>query len=140
MEPEKKEEQKPEPTADEHHVKSLRTYQGDIEEALAKNNGSISSVVIAEQKRREKTLDEPVQQAKSQTRNKFFLFIGIILALIGIISVAIVYSYVTGMNHVVVVQKVTTPITYSQEDDLPVALATRATLVATLQKETQSFA
>ena len=33
-------------------LKSLRTYQGDIEETLAKTNGSIASVAIAEEKRR----------------------------------------------------------------------------------------
>jgi hypothetical protein len=34
-------------------LKSLRTFQGDMEEILKNNNGSIASVAIAEQKRRE---------------------------------------------------------------------------------------
>ncbi len=129
----------PAPATNEHHIKSLRTYQGDMADALSKNNGSISSVVIAEQKRREKTLDLPKEQARSETRNKVFLFIGIILALIGIIGVAIVYSYVMSNKQVVTVQKALTPIAYSQEDNLPVMSATRAQLVATIQKETADF-
>lgn len=35
-------------------LKSLRTYQGDIEEILGKTKGSMSSVVMAEQERRKK--------------------------------------------------------------------------------------
>jgi len=137
MEPEKKDTPAA-PTADEHQIKSLRTYQGDIADALTKNNGSISSVILAEQKKKKKTLGQP-EHPRGEIRNMSFLFIGIILALAGVIGVAIVYLYVTGINKVVVVQKPTTLINYSEQDNVPASIATRAQLVATIAKENDGF-
>src|SRR3989344_6618496 len=72
------------PAENKNPLHSLRTYQGDIEEIMAKNKTSITSIVVAEQKRKEVILDLPKEAAHSNMRNKFFIILGFALLILGI--------------------------------------------------------
>ena len=60
-------------------LKSLRTYIGDVQEALKKNKTSASSIIIAEQNRRNRLLTDTKEQFKAELKNKSFLILGSIL-------------------------------------------------------------
>ena len=54
-------------------LKTLRTFQGDMQEYISKNNASITTIALAEQKRKEKDgVNDLIK--KSESKNKF-LFI-----------------------------------------------------------------
>src|SRR3989344_7905022 len=72
------------PAENKNPLHSLRTYQGDIEEIMEKNKTSISSIVVAEQKRKEVILDLPKEAARSNTRNKFFIILGFLFLAVGV--------------------------------------------------------
>ena len=129
MEPEKTETRTP--------IKSLRTYQGDVEEALSKGNASAGTIMIAEQKRRER------EQAKtggpiSPKRNKLFMITGAVLVLIGILSVGAIY-YIKSKEQVVLIQKTKTLISFGEEKTIPVASSTRMGFIKNLVAEKNSF-
>ncbi len=119
-------------------IKSLRTYQGDVEEAVTKNNYSSSSIFLAEQKRRDQTLLNPEQGTDKEARNKFFLLVGGILLLLGIITVVSVY-YIKSNQQVVIEKQTKALIGFSEEKIMPIANSTREELVTNIISEKQSF-
>ncbi len=119
-------------------MKSLRTYQGDVEEAVTKNNYSSSSIFLAEQKRRDQTLINPEQLENKKTKNKFFLLIGGVLLLLGIITVTSVY-YIKSKEQVALEKQTKALISFSQEKDVLTANLTRDKLIANIISEKQSF-
>ncbi len=120
-------------------IKSLRTYQGDVEEALHKNNLGTTNIFVAEQKRKEKEpVDLKQQEVKTENRNKFFVTIGISLFILGIIAVGGVY-YLKNKEQVVVIQKTKALISFSQEKDFVIENSTRAKLSSEILSENKSF-
>jgi hypothetical protein len=93
--------QQPKESEAPHSVlKNLRTYQGDIEEAIGHKKESVASIVVAEQKKREVLPDTspkkmPVQMPEisffSELKNKSFLTFGIGLFILGVALVGGIY-------------------------------------------------
>ncbi len=117
---------------------SLRTYQGDVDEALSKNKTSVSSIVIAEQKRRDETLALPEEKQQTESRNRYFIIIGGILVLIGIGVLLFVY-YIQPSNTVTLQQKAKTLIGFSSQKSIPLININRDQLSGTIAKEIQGF-
>ncbi|MBI4155935.1 MAG: hypothetical protein HY507_01745 [Candidatus Zambryskibacteria bacterium] len=129
------EEKSPPRTLGENPIKSLRTYQGDIDEILAKGKTSISSIAIDEQKRRERSLLDSKKIGETEKVNKFFVLIGVMFLLLGAITVISVY-YIKSNQKVAVEQKTKALIGYSEEKILPAGLG-REQLMASIIKERQ---
>lgn len=161
-------------------LKSLRTFQGDIEEILGKTGGSIASVAVAEQKRKEeqkkkeiqieqkiipeqkeekiKTAPDPAlsslpQQAStdnfvyntrpeqpesSETKNRFFFYLGSFLLIVGVVAIGAVY-YIKSRDTTVSVESEKTIISYSQVKNMNIASSTRKGLVASIIQEKQEL-
>lgn len=135
-EKEKTEEQPAEETR--KPIKSLRTYQGDVEEAISKNNFSASSILIAEQKRKIEKKIEPEGEKTSIIRNGYFLIAGSIMLFLGILTVVTIL-YVRSRQAVVVEQSTKTLITFTEEKQIKVASSTRESLLADIVVEKNSF-
>lgn len=131
----------PEPKKDERvPIKSLRTYQGDVEEAMSKNKYSATTILVAEQKRRE---EAPVPRVAEkhinlEVRNKFFTILGISLFLIGVLVVTAVY-YVRSNEKVEIVKQTKAIIDFVEEKNFPVASSTRDSLISMIVSEKNSF-
>lgn len=122
----------------EPKIKSLRTYRGDVEEAVLKNKFSASSILTAEQKKRDSTLINLEQPGDTAARNKFFILVGSIMLFLGIITVVAVY-YTRTSQQVVVEQKTKALIPFAQEKDIPISGLNRDQLINGIITEKQSF-
>ncbi len=118
---------------------SLRTYQGDVDEALSKNKTSVSSIVIAEQKRRDSVLSSPEDDARAANRNKYVVWIGGALVVIGLLVVIVVYYNASSSNQVTIVQKTKTLIGFSVEKDIPITNASGGQITQAISKEVNAF-
>ena len=118
-------------------IKSLRTFQGDIEEAIAKNKYSASTIMLAEQKRKERD-NSPIEAVSIEKRNNFFVFLGLSLLLLGILSVGVVY-YLRSRDKITVDQGPRTLVSFSLEKILPTTNLTREQFVAEILSQKQSF-
>src|SRR5581483_12271212 len=78
------------PAEQKSPLKSLRTYQGDMQQAIAEKNLGMTSSAAAEQNRRDRHGPLP---AYPEAKNKFFVAGGIALIIIGIVSVSLVYIF-----------------------------------------------
>ena len=118
-------------------IKSLRTYQGDIDEALSKGKASAGTIMIAEQKRRDR---EEIKFAipSNPAKNKLFIVTGASLLLVGIISVGVVY-YIKSSEQVTIIQKTKALIGFSEEKVMPVASLTTGQFIKSLISEKKSF-
>ena len=117
-------------------IKSLRTFQGDVDEAISKNNYSTSDIFLAEQKRRDHTF--PIGPQDTASRNKFFIFLGGILLLLGIITIVAVY-YIKSSEEVALIQKTKTLMGFSKEVNFNIASSSREDLLNKIISEKQSF-
>ncbi len=103
-------------------IKSLRTYQGDIQEAMAGAKTSISSIVVAEQQRKERILSMPQEKVHADRRNGVFSFLGVLLVLVGVGAVGYVYYTKPKEDVVVQPQKTKAMIAYTEEKPILVTL------------------
>lgn len=134
MDPKQPESQKEDRTP----IKSLRTYQGDVEEALHKNNFSATTILVAEQKRRESAPRVAEKHINLEARNKFFTVLGIALLFIGALVVTAVY-YVRSHQQVVIEQKTKALMEFSVEKTFATASSTRDSLISEIISEKNSF-
>ena len=128
----------PEMREEEHiPIKSLRTYQGDVEEAMLKNKYSATSILVAEQVRKEKAprLETPVV---TEGRNKLFITIGLSVVFLGLLMVGGVY-YFRSTEEVVVEQQTKALIAFSLEKSFSVASSTRESFVSKIVSEKQTL-
>ena len=137
MEPEKNTEQTSE-QATKNQIKSLRTYQGDVEEAVLKNNYSASSILVAEQKRKEGGLLDIGIPDNSAARNKFFILVGSILLLLGIVTVSAMF-YIRSKDEVIIQKNTKTLIGFSEEKLMSMSNITREKLVNDILVEKKSL-
>lgn len=115
MPPENKvEETKPPQPEIKNPIKALRTYQGDVEETLGKKKVSKATILVAEQERRGFAPTEKMREVDTKTRNKIFIWSGIILFFLGVTAVGVVY-YLKSINQVVQVSQNKTLIAFSEE-------------------------
>lgn len=119
--------------------KSLRTYQGDIDEILKKGKTSVSSIVVAEQKRKETILEAPKIERRTEIKNKSFFVLGILLLLLGISAIVGVLYYMGGQNKVILMQQSKTVMGFSKEKDLVATDLSRDALLSAISKANMSF-
>ncbi|MFZ2521997.1 MAG: hypothetical protein WAX44_01995 [Minisyncoccia bacterium] len=130
MEPEEKEVKKP--------IKSLRTYQGDVEEALSKTKSSAATIMIAEQKKRETSPIVIERPRNLAIRNKTFVVTGMSLLVLGFIVVGSVY-YFKSRENVEIELKTKALIAFSIERQIPLENMTREGLTSRFDSEKQAF-
>ena len=111
-------------------IKTLRTYQGDVDELLSKNKTTTTTILVAEQKRKGFT-EEVKPEANTNKRNKVFIISGGILLFLGIVAVSAVY-YKKSHEQVVVNEQAKTLVSFSKEKDFAIASSTREDLIALL--------
>lgn len=121
-------------------IKSLRTYQGDIDELMSQDKHSATTILVAEQKRREERPEMAVQQAlgQNEARNKTLFMVGGVLLLLGIITVGVSY-YIRSMEQVEVVQKTKAIIAFTLEKNIPAVGVSREQFTNTVVSEKDSF-
>ncbi len=119
-------------------IKSLRTYQGDIDEAMSKNKYSATTILVAEQKRRIEKPLKVIKPANLEARNKLFVTVGIVLLFFGIITVVAVYY--TRSNEQVVIEKQTKAlIEFTKETKLDTGSITGPNLASRIAAETNNY-
>ncbi len=127
--PENKDERKP--------IKSLRTFAGDVEEAIAKQKFSASTIALAEQKRREEK-PELVKIPEEKSHKNIYIYGSILLFILGIGTVTGVYFWRSNQDKQLV-EKPQTLIAYSKNVDIPIAGKNNAALVDEIVSEKKSF-
>lgn len=138
MEPEKEKNDQP-AQEQKNLMKNLRTYQGDVEEAIAKNHFTTSTILIAEQKRKEQdAIANPEKAVNLESRNKLFIITGTILLILGIATIGAVY-YLKSRNTVIVEQNTKALIGFSQEKTISVASLSRDKLISDILSEKEAM-
>jgi len=122
-------------------LKSLRTYQGDIEGVIGTKKTSIASIAIAEHVRREERgeIFEPEKPSfGTELKNKSFATIGIGLILLGFTIVGAGYI-IKSLDFSTGAPTKTTVVTYSKKIDLQIASSTRQRFTNSIltEKKTQ---
>ena len=107
----------PEEKKDRVPIKSLRTYQGDVEEAIGRNKESSTTIFVAEQKRKVENPEKVVEVKYNPTKNKVFVYLGAIFFILGIFIIAGVY-YFRYTEKTVIEQQTKTLLTFSKEKAL----------------------
>ncbi|MEQ1500177.1 MAG: hypothetical protein ABL917_02270 [Parcubacteria group bacterium] len=118
--------------------KTLRTYQGDVDEVLSQGKASAATIFVAEEKRREEKPQIAPKQVDNRLRNKIFTTFSISLFFLGIIVVGLVY-YIKSTEEVAIIQKTKALISFSREKDFTIASSTRAELIQNIISEKESF-
>ena len=67
-------------------IKSLRTFQGDVQEAIEKNKYSSTTILVTEQKRKLERPEIADLQKKSSIKNNTYILFGSIFIILGIVS------------------------------------------------------
>jgi hypothetical protein len=121
-------------------LKPLRTYQGDVSDAIGKTKASVVSIAVAEQKRKIKI--EPTKREVSEVshegRNSFFIFAGTIFFALGIAVIGVFY-YFSLQNKVMQIAQDKTILNYDQEVQIPIAGITHGALVQKILDQEKSF-
>ena len=119
-------------------IKSLRTYQGDVQEAISKNKYTSTTILVSEQKRKlEAPVDEVVVK-KYDIRNKSFVVFGIAFIAIGIALVSALY-YLKAHEEVVIEQKTKAIIAYNEEQKINQMNLNREDLVSKIVESKTSW-
>ncbi len=100
-------------------IKSLRTFQGDVQEAMSKNKTSTTTVFVAEEKRRLENPTPETAYRQNKTRNKTFIILGTLLIVIGTGAVFGIYFWKSN-EKVVIEQKTKTLIAFSEERQISI--------------------
>jgi hypothetical protein len=123
---------------DNKPIKSLRTYQGDVEEVLSKTKSSAATIMLAEQKKREISpiiIERPKNLA---VRNKTFVVTSISLLVLGAIIAGSVY-YIKSNEKVEVEMSTRALIAFSNESKIPLVNLNRETLLNRINSENEAF-
>ncbi|HEY0220906.1 MAG TPA: hypothetical protein VGC58_01655 [Candidatus Paceibacterota bacterium] len=120
-------------------IRALRTFAGDVENALSKNKSSTATIMIAEQKRREERPELAPPRISTQTKNTTFFILGSMLLLLGIITVGTVY-YIRSTEKVVIDQKNKSIISWTKEKEIPLLGLNQTQLYSKILAEKESFA
>lgn len=123
--PTNKEENK---TGERTPIKSLRTYQGDVQEAIEKNKYSGTTILVAEQKRK---LDNPTDYVNKEGfkfRNKTFVLVGTTLIVLGLATIAVFY-YIKSNEKIVIEKRTKALIAFSNEEIISLKNLDRAEIV-----------
>lgn len=131
MDPENKQPPKP--------IKALRTYAGDVEEALHKTKSSAATIMLAEEKRRETKPElSPLRREKSREINRLYLVLSSIMLFLAISVIGGVY-YVKSNEKIVITEQAKAMISFTKEVNLPVASSTREQIIQKILNEKEAF-
>lgn len=121
-----------------NNLKTLRTYQGDVEEAIGSTKASVTTIAVAEQERKleERPIDTVVDN--SNKRNKMIMLFASVLIVIGLASVVYIY-YMKSGNIVVESNHMQTIIGYTDKFDINISSTTTNTLLQTILKEKTAY-
>lgn len=131
-------EQKPEPKIENQPIRALRTYQGDVEQALSKNKSSAITVMVAEQKRREERPDLAPPKISTEVKNRTFFALGSVLLVLGILVVGGVYYYIKSTGETPIEQPNKSLVIFSKETNL-VTTSGREQYVQKINSEKNAF-
>lgn len=111
-------------------IKSLRTYQGDIENVVGNKKTSIASIAIAEHKRQEERRETTPQTQSffTELTNKSFLTAGIGLVILGLVIVGAGYI-IKSLDFSSPTPEKITVVSFTKKIDVPIASSTRARLI-----------
>lgn len=113
--------------------KSLRTYQGDVEDAISKNNYSSKDIFLAEQEKRvDGTSANPF--IKPTVKNNLVMVLAFILLILGVVVIGFVY-YMKSSEEIVVAQRTKQIISFSEEKAISIATTTREKFIGELVEE-----
>ncbi len=131
MNPDDKQSQKP--------IKALRTYKGDVEEALNKTQSTAATIMLAEEKRREERPElTSLKRVESTGRNRTYLLLGSIMLFLAVSVVGAVY-FIKSNEKVTVKEQNKSLIEYNKESKILVASTTRELLLQKIAFEKDSF-
>lgn len=119
-------------------IKSLRTYQGDVEEAIGKNKESSTTIFVAEQKRKEFEPEKVIPVKDNSKRNKVFIYLGMILFVLGFGTISSVY-YLKYSEQTIVEQKEKTILNFTKQKDIDAENQTTDTFQSNLKSERENF-
>jgi hypothetical protein len=119
-------------------IKSLRTYQGDVEEAIGKNKYSASTILVAEQKRKEEEKPVVFETKYNPLKNKLYVYLGLSLLVLGVGVVTAVY-YIRSNEKVVIEKQTKALIAFSQEKNIPITGLTRDQFIKRIITEKDAF-
>jgi hypothetical protein len=119
-------------------LKSLRTYQGDVDEILSGGKASSATILVAEQKRKEEHPEKVIDPVKNEKRNKLFVGIGTSFLLIGILAVGVVY-YIKATEKVAISEEETTLLNYGEDVSFSMANSIRENLILKINGAKDNF-
>lgn len=131
-------EEKAENREEKKPIKTLRTYQGDVEEALSKTKSSAATIMLAEQKKRESSPIVIERPRNLAVRNKTFMVTGISLLVLGAIVVGAVY-FVRSNEKVKVEMRTKAIIAFSEEHPIQSDNLSRDIIISRIISEKQSY-
>jgi len=125
------------------NLKSLRTYQGDMQEHIEVKNETVATIAIAEQKKKiehnEPTYTEPKARSSQTSRSGLFVVVGIICLIIGgLVSGAIYFLQTEGTETSnAPIEK--TLISFTERKEITLPAINVSTLASVLLQEQNSF-
>lgn len=129
----------PEENTNQKPIKALRTYAGDVEEALNKTKSSAATIMLAEEKRREERPEmAPARREVSTERNRLYLVLGVVMLFLAISVVGTVY-YLRSNQKIQVTEQAKALVSFSQESKILIASSTRDSLIQRILSERSSF-
>lgn len=121
-------------------LKSLRTFQGDMQEHIEVKKETIATIALAEQKkkieRNEPTYTEPRTHSG---RNSLFMAFGVLALIVGGVIVGGLYFFKTENETTVPTSVEKTLISYTQKKDITLPTADVSSLASALLQEQSSF-
>lgn len=122
-------------------LKPLRTYEGDLSEAITQRNVSMVDIALAEQNKKNKFPEQQTDLLKKQDwteyKNKFFIFVGSILFILGFLTVLSIY-YVGSRNPIVQTSEKSI-INYTKSFNIDIASSNRISVINSIVSEKKSF-
>ncbi len=129
----------PKKPEEEHKpIKSLRTFAGDVEEAIEKEKFSTATIALAEQKRREERHEKIEEFPEVKNRTSLYIYGAIGLFVLSIVLVAGVYIWRNRQDKKIVERPVT-PISFTKLDTFPIAGKNKDALQTEILSQQKSF-
>ncbi len=121
-------------------LRPLRTYQGDVQEIMSRNNTSLTDIVIAEQNKRNSITETTEEGLEYKAKNNFYILAGGLLLLLGVITlVSVYYVRKTDTQATAPDSSRKTILSFSKESVLPVASSTRDQILGAIVREKKNF-
>ncbi len=124
-------------------LKSLRTFQGDMQEHIEVKKETVATIAIAEQKKKiehnEPTYTEPQVRSSQTSRSGLFVVVGIICLIIGGTISGAIYFLHTKSTDTPNVQIVKTLISFTEKKEIVLPTLEVGSLAAVLLQEQGSF-